>query len=660
MSRIRRTRLAALVAGMVIPASMIGAAIAGSTPATASTISRPAAVRIHLGASSRRELTKLYAEYRRIPIADIGGNVASAARAARLNGGREWAVMRFVASRRVPLSISVGFQDGGGTAIFTRSPGKQWKVAGNWGGPLACDRGVPATIRGAWGFTDCPSAKQASARSQRNRRADTQPTTMSGLATIANNEVGVADDPTETTFSNSYDCNPFTGLENTSASDVMGNGTACGVDSTDFSAPVQDRTEFWCADFTKWVWAQAGVTSNLSMLNAGANSFALWGYKSGQTLTLNGTSPQVGDAIVLFPPGTFTSSSELDSEASEYVNDQQAFPSADHVGIVVAVESNGDIETVNGDFQWGGDSDIRVITTAPTYYTPQDFANVAENEGNGSNEQWVFVSPGLASASTPAPSLVANVSSSGAFDVKENGLSNGWTQEEASGVASAAVASDSKNGPLLGYLSTSGAFYVKEGSLSGGWTQEQSSGVAAIALASDSSNGALLGYLSTSGAFYVKEGSLSSGWTQEQSSGAAAIALASDPSNGPLLGYLSTSGAFYAKEGSLSNGWTQEQSSGVASIALASDTSNGPLLGYTSTSGAFYAKETTLSNGWIQEQSSGVASIALASDGANGPLLGYDSTSGVFGAKAGGLSGGWTQEEPSGTASIAMAPGSGD
>jgi hypothetical protein len=306
---------------------------------------------------------------------------------------------------------------------------------------------------------------------------------------------------------------------------------------------------------------------------------------------------------------------------------------------------------------------------------------------------------------SPAPSLIGNVSSAGAFDVKENGLSGGWTQEEASGVASIALASDSSNGPLLGYLSTSGAFYVKQGSLSSGWTQEEPSGVAAIALASDGKNGALLGYLSTSGAFYVKEGNnLSGGWTQEASSGVAAIAVASDSQNGPLLGYLSTSGAFDVKQGSLSagwtqeepsgvasialasdskngallgydstsgafyvkegnnlsGGWTQEQSSGVAAIALASDASNGPLLGYLSTSGAFDVKETSLSNGWTQEASSGAASIALASDGANGPLLGYDSTSGVFDVKAASLSAGWTQEEPSGTASIALAPGSGD
>ena len=58
------------------------------------------------------------------------------------------------------------------------------------------------------------------------------------------------------------------------------------------------------------------------------------------------TSADVGDAIVLYPPGTTPGST------------------ADHVGIITYVYPNGNIDTVNGDF--GGGTDISV-----KYYTDE-------------------------------------------------------------------------------------------------------------------------------------------------------------------------------------------------------------------------------------------------------------------------------------------------
>jgi hypothetical protein len=396
----RTTR--SLLGSLLVSSVVVGSALA-ATPALASSPARGTAARVNLSAATRNELRDLYAKYRRIPLSDIGRAVPGAIHAALVSGtGREWAVMKFTAARRVPLAVSVGFQDGGGTALFTRSAGRPWKLIG-FGGPLlSCDSRLPVEVRRVWGYSVCPASHPG---------APTVPQasgTMNAIATTADNEVGIQDDPTETTLNDYYDCNPFTGLEYTSAPDVEGvngNGPDCGIDTTDFPTSVQDRTEFWCSDFAKYVWDQGGVTSNLSTLNPGANSFLTWGDQSGQTLTLNGTHPQVGDAIVLFPPGTFSNSAAL----AGYTPTNPP-PSADHVGIVVAVNSNGDIEVVNGDFPWG--TKYVSVTSTGSYLSPASFANQAENIKPPSQEQWVFVSPQLPSGAAVPDSPAAGIDSS--------------------------------------------------------------------------------------------------------------------------------------------------------------------------------------------------------------------------------------------------------
>jgi len=86
--------------------------------------------------------------------------------------------------------------------------------------------------------------------------------------------------------------------------------------------------EYWCADFARWVWAESGV-ADTSQLTAAAGSFYVYGENHG---TLHST-PAVGDAVVF---------------------NYQGGGVADHVAIVTEVASNGDIETVSGD--WGGES----------------------------------------------------------------------------------------------------------------------------------------------------------------------------------------------------------------------------------------------------------------------------------------------------------------
>jgi hypothetical protein len=86
--------------------------------------------------------------------------------------------------------------------------------------------------------------------------------------------------------------------------------------------------EYWCADFARWVWAQAGA-HDTSELDAAAGSFFVYGQKH---RTLHKT-PHPGDAVVF---------------------DYHGGGRADHVAVVTKVEPNGHIETVSGD--WAGQS----------------------------------------------------------------------------------------------------------------------------------------------------------------------------------------------------------------------------------------------------------------------------------------------------------------
>jgi len=104
--------------------------------------------------------------------------------------------------------------------------------------------------------------------------------------------------------------------------------------------------EYWCADFARWVWAEAGA--NTSGLSAAAGSFYVYGQNNG---TLHST-PALGDAVV------------FDYAGGGY---------ADHVAIVTQVNGDGTIETVSGD--WGGAngseatfaSTSHVVLNAPAY-----------------------------------------------------------------------------------------------------------------------------------------------------------------------------------------------------------------------------------------------------------------------------------------------------
>jgi hypothetical protein len=85
--------------------------------------------------------------------------------------------------------------------------------------------------------------------------------------TVALAQVGVADNPPVTSFS-SPDCNPHTTLV---GNPLGAPGKDCKTSSNGaYFRNVPDVSEFWCADFTKWVWRQAGVTGGLGALTPAA------------------------------------------------------------------------------------------------------------------------------------------------------------------------------------------------------------------------------------------------------------------------------------------------------------------------------------------------------------------------------------------------------
>jgi hypothetical protein len=203
----------------------------------------------------------------------------------------------------------------------------------------------------------------------------------------------VQDNPAETNF-NGLDCNPFTAFEYTPAT-----SSGCG---TNARFDVQNRSEFWCADFAKWAWAQAGVTSDLSVLTPSAASFYTWGKDHSETMTEDATNPQPGDAVVFYP-GTAPNGTY-----------------ADHVGIVTAVNSDGTVNLANGDFL--GSSNISV----------QENDNVSLKSWSagiwGSGEDWAFVSPQLATPGHAAAALNATQSAK-CVDTAKSAFANGTKEE---------------------------------------------------------------------------------------------------------------------------------------------------------------------------------------------------------------------------------------
>lgn len=341
-----------LAAGLTAAA----AALVWVSPATATTAAQPAA----LTAADQAALVHAYAAYQNIPVSDIGGIRAGSTHAAvETSTGVEWATATLLPGDTAPEAVQYRFQDGESIGVFTRQGTSAWTVRSLGGEPFPCGDTVPGDVAAAWGMT----APEACAT------ADPEPASQQAAAktvvSIALSQVGRGDTPRTTDFNR--DCDPFTTLVHAGASTA-----GCGVDS---HFKIRDENELWCADFTKWVWEQAGVKADLSVLNAGATSFATWGKDGKEHIAFDSGTPKVGDAIVFYPASTPAPVGHM----------------ADHVGIVVGVnQAKGTIDMVNGDFR--GASNITVQHSG--YVKLQPWANSIW----GTGEKWVLVAPGLPAA----------------------------------------------------------------------------------------------------------------------------------------------------------------------------------------------------------------------------------------------------------------------
>ena len=136
-----------LLAGLAVVTALTAApmtAAASTSPAT------PAA------------LTQAFEAGRHIPASAMGG-IRPGTLHAGTAGGTEWAIASFTPSASAGKQVAAGFQDGGGTGVFSIRGGL-WRLvkAGTYG----CGEGLPATLKKAWGLAD-PAGCTASIATQR-------------------------------------------------------------------------------------------------------------------------------------------------------------------------------------------------------------------------------------------------------------------------------------------------------------------------------------------------------------------------------------------------------------------------------------------------------------------------------------------------------------
>jgi PKD domain/CHAP domain len=367
---------AALVVNTAVAATAATTATAG-TAGSASALPGSATKAEVLPASSADQDTLLHAyqKARGLPAGDVSGVRSGSLRVAAMKNGDEWALARFAAARRLRPSLLVQFQDGAASGIFRRAPGQTWQFVQAGVNPVGCDTVVPAAVRAAWKLS-CGAGKASSPAAATRAKTSLHATqsTAANIASIALSQVGVDDIPTVTSFA-TVDCDPYTPMVGPVYPNPDSRG--CGYNA---KFGVEDENEEWCSDFAEWVWLQAGVTQDMDLINPGANSFYAWGAAQGESLPADGTDPQVGDAVVLYQPGQITAST-----------------GADHVGIVTAVNADGTLNIVNGDFL--GTSNIGVQYDTDVSIGPW----AAEVEGTP-GEQWVFVAP--PSTAQPAAPVV--------------------------------------------------------------------------------------------------------------------------------------------------------------------------------------------------------------------------------------------------------------
>ena len=350
MTCLRSNRISLRALGVMVAGTLLGGSLLAAPAAAAST---PAGV-------SGPVLVQAYLSARHLPVGAVVRIRAGSLRTASV-AGTQWAIADFTPSASAAPGVQSEFQDGGSTGVFSQAPGQPWQLVQT--GPYGCGDGLPALVRQGLGLPAamiCQTPLAAQRLAAVAAAAATTTTTGQSIANIALAQVGVSDTPAVTSFEGA-DCDPYTPMVGA----LSPNADGCGLNS---NFNLEDENEEWCSDFAKWAWQQAGVTTDMTAVDAGAGSFYDWGAAQDEPLRVDAGTPVPGDAVVFFPPGAIA--------APAY---------ADHVGIVTGVNSGGTVNLVNGDFL--GASNISVQYNAKVALTSW------AGEVWGPGEQWVLVAP---------------------------------------------------------------------------------------------------------------------------------------------------------------------------------------------------------------------------------------------------------------------------
>jgi hypothetical protein len=281
---------------------------------------------------------------------------------------------------------------------------------------------------------------------------------------------------------------------------------------------------FWCADFAKWVWRQAGIDV------AGLDTWA--GHFVSQYGPL-GPTPHVGDAVI------------FNYNGNGY---------ADHVAVVTAVYGDGTVDSIGGD-EGGTGSGEQFWTTA---YVKKDHyrGGVGYSSAMGMTLSG-YVSPhNLQPPTRPQADLYQRHGDGSLWHYTGTPMT-GWQKLDAN-PGTVAVASAADGGQLY-QLHTDGTLWQYTGVPMNGWARlDNNPHTTAIAAA----NGSVF-QLHNDGQIYAHTGPVNAGWLQlDKNPNTTAIAATATD-----LYQLQNDGTLFVYTGTPITGW-QKLDANHATIAI--------------------------------------------------------------------------------------------
>jgi hypothetical protein len=106
--------------------------------------------------ADKAALTAAFVAGKQIPASDIAGTTQGSVYLAKIPAtGTSWALATFEPSGTASQNTLVGLQDGGSTAIFTKSAGGTWTMVGLGSFPFCPSQTkIPTDVQQLWGLSD--------------------------------------------------------------------------------------------------------------------------------------------------------------------------------------------------------------------------------------------------------------------------------------------------------------------------------------------------------------------------------------------------------------------------------------------------------------------------------------------------------------------------